>query len=402
MKKIFLVFLIAWIIRLGFVLIWHAIGRGDHLSSDALGYYQIAESLARGDGYRLFGELTARRPPLYPLFITFFLKLRLFPIGVQITQSLVGALSCVILYQISKRIFDEKSGLVSACILSVNYLAVRQSVSVLSETLFVFLLLLSFFLYFGALAHFSKWWFFGSGLTAGLSLLTREVLLLYYPFMVLWILLEKAPRIAPIRSAILFLLGFTLAVGPWTLRNVFVFRQFILVTASAGHTIWLSNNPETEGGKTGGDWVLGEDVVYPDDAYADKLSDSDIELDRYFYGKAIHYILKNPGRFFKLMLVKIVNTWRPYQTDSPQYAKWATALTYLPVMFLGFMGLWWSRRRWRELVPIYLLILYIFFLHAILVAQIRYRFPAMPFLMIFAAYAGLEIWNWVKRTLCHE
>jgi hypothetical protein len=102
------------------------------------------------------------------------------------------------------------------------------------------------------------------------------------------------------------------------------------------------------------------------------------------------------------MGIKIVNMWRPYQADSPPWAKWLTAFCYLPVAIFGLAGLIWSVGRWREFFPVIVFIAYMFLVHAVTLGNIRYRYSVMPFLMIFSAYALIKLWRRVNINVFLE
>ena len=222
-----------------------------------------------------------------------------------------------------------------------------------------------------------------AGLVAGLSLLTKDVMLFYFPFVVFWFFLWKETWKARFFRAGVFLIGFLAAVGPWMIRNSLMTGHLVFIMVSAGHTFYFGNNADFSGGRTGGDLEFGRDSVYPQ--APDQPPLYTVEADRYLFRKAVRFIWSHPRRVVGLMGLKILNMWRPYQTDSPLFAQWAAALTYLPVLGLGLFGMFQNRNRWMELFPVFSLVAYFFCIHIILIAVIRYRYPVMPFFMVFAA-----------------
>ncbi len=401
MKKLAIIFVLALGLRIFLIGVWYQTGQGDRLSADGYCYRTMAENLIQGKGFQLEEKPTARRPPVYPLFVSFFLKYNLFPLGIQIAHALIGALSCLLLFALAKEIFDEKVGLLASGILAIDYLSVRQTLSIMPETLFVFFLLGTF--YFLMLAYREKKMkgVILAGLLAGLSLLTKEVLLFYFPFVVLWVFLWKNSWKNRFLMAGIFSVSLAIVIAPWVVRNSLLYgRPALLTVGGGGKTFYLANNPQATGGITGGDWVLGVDTAMPQDVPSSFRNSPtpDIEED-YFFKEAVNFIWKNPWSFVKLAGKKIVNMWRPYQTDSPVPARWASAVSYAPVLILGLLGLFRSANRWREFFPIFTLIGYIFFLHALLIAHIRYRYPVMPFFMIFASFALLQFFR--KQKVSH-
>ena len=118
--------------------------------------------------------------------------------------------------------------------------------------------------------------------------------------------------------------------------------------------------------------------------------------------KAWDYVRENPVHFVKLMGIKAVRLWFPYYSDSPAFLKFVTAFSYLTVVGFGILGIGLSCSRWREFFPFYLLILYVTLIHSITIPGIRYRYPVMPFLMMFAALGMVEFWARTKGQKSRE
>lgn len=389
MKKVVILFLIALTLRLSFLGFWYFSGQGDRVSSDGRGYYELAKNVREGSGFQLQGEPSLRRPPLYPLMVSLLTVFFPFPFIVQLGQVFLGAANCVLLYLLGRRLFDERVGLLAGGILAVDYLSIRQTASIMPETLFIFFLLTSFYFLYGIREREGPAPAVWSGLFAGLSLLTRDVLILYFPLAFLWLIFWKKEGTRNFKNAFAFAAALFLTVTPWILRNSLLAGRLTPITVGAGASFYLANNPMVTGGGTGGDWELGRETYFWDPREAKDLPLPQLythEAEEALFQKGFKFIQEEPGQFFSLMGKKILNMWQPYQADSPRLAQAAQAASYLPVMILGLAGIFLNLKRWREFLPIFGLFAYIFLLHAVLIAHIRYRYPVMPFLMIFAAF----------------
>lgn len=396
MKKLAILFFSALLIRMVFVFAWYEWGRGDLISWDGGGHYELAKNLLAGKGFQWGGAPTSRRPPVYPVFIACLLPLSPFPLGVYIAQAFVGAMSCVGLFGVGKTLFDRRTGLAASALMAFDYVSVRQTVSIMTETLFVFFLIASFYCLIRAKKESKIQWFMGAGLLSGASLLTRDVLIFYYPCIVLWLLLGREPWKTRLYRLSVFVIPLLLVIGPWALRNSLLYKHPVLITVGAPAVFYLANNPSTTGGTTGGDWEIGLDTVLSEDVRWPSSDTLDPEWERYIVKETFDFIRDHPRRFVEVVGRKIVNMWRPYQTDSPLLARWATALTYLPVVTLGLGGMLWKLKQWKEFFPIFALIAYTFSVHAILMAHMRYRYPVMPFFMVFAAFTLVSLWEKVR------
>lgn len=396
MRRLAVIFLCALLIRMALIFVWYQSGNGDRISWDGGGYYELGKNLLAGKGFQWEGTPTARRPPLYPVFIASTLPFSPFPFGVYVAQAVVGAVSCLALFGLGQILFDRKTGLVAATLMAFDYVSTRQTVSIMTETLFVFFLIISFYCLIRGQRVGKSRWFILAGFLSGASLLTRDVLIFYYPCVVLWLLLGRGPWKIRLYRVSTFVLPLFLVIGPWIGRNSLLLGRPALITIGGASTFYLANNPSTTGGTTGGDWELGRDTSLAEDVRWPSTETAPLEWERYIVSQSFDFIRNHPRRFVELTGRKIVNTWRPFQTDSPLMARWATALTYLPVIVFGLGGMLWKLKQWRDFFPIFALIAYVFSLHAVLIAHMRYRYPAMPFFMVFAAWAVMRLWEKVK------
>ena len=393
-------------IRVGFILTWYETGRGSHLSYDTSLYQRLAQSLADGKGLQVDGVPTSRRPPLYPLFIAFLLKFTPFPGGVQVVQALLGAISCVVLFVIGRELFGTKTGILASAIFAIDYISAREVISVLPEILFTFLLLASFYLLVRWEKENKNRWLVAAGFFAGLSLLTKDVLVFYFPFVALWFFLRAQSWRARFYQAAAFLTGLFFVVAPWVVRNCYLHRYPVLITVSSGHAFYWGNSPQTTIRIKEGHWEMERDTVYPTDPHVPpdpKLPPYfSLEADRYLLHKALDYVWKNPASFVKRMQMKILKMWYPYYSESPTLARWATAVCYIPVLIFGLFGIACCVNRWREFFPIFAFFVYMVVVHAVTISEIRYRYPVMPFLMAFASYGALVLWKKVHSSRLEE
>ena len=325
-------------------------------------------------------------------------KLAPLPFGVQIAQSILGALSCVILFLVGREVFGKPVGLLAAGIYSVDYLAVRQAASVMPEIVFVFFLLLSTWLTMEGQKENRMDKLALGGIFAGASVLTKEVLIFYFILLSFWFLWDSLPWKRRIFRAAIFFLGFSLVTGPWVVRNRLVFGKWGFVTSNVGHMFYLGNNPLISGRMVGEEWEYSDDSGYPqqDPALPPLYTP---EADRYLLRLGVQYVRSHPGRFLELSAGKILRFWFPFYRGSPALAKWLTLLSYLPVLGFGGAGIFifGSARRWKELVPLAAPIVYLTLVSSITISSIRYRYPVMPFLTLFAAFSIHKIWSPARK-----
>lgn len=375
---------------------WWNAGYAHRLSGDSDQYYKIGESLAEGSGYQLYGKPTARRVPVYPLFVAFSMKSGIYPWGLQFVQVILGALSCVLIFILSAGFFGDRVGFLTAIFLAVDYLLVKQVVYILPEIVFIFLLLVTSYFFVKAQTHVNLWWSAGCALAAALTVLTKEVLSLYFLALTALFFLNKGTYQKNMLQALIFVSIFLAALTPWIFRNRQVYHQWVSLSVNSGHAFYQGNNPGIRMRIHGGDWIEGFDTDYPqNDPNLPPLST--LEADRYLMRKAMDFVRKNPGRFLQLAALKAFRFWYPYFTKAQPWSKWLMSASYFLVIPFSLVGMILTKSRWREFSFIYLLIGYLTFIHAITIPGIRYRYPLMPFLMMFAAFGICEMWRRLRH-----
>jgi len=145
------------------------------------------------------------------------------PWPILIVQILMSALSAVLIYRIAEILLERKILSVSAgLIAAVSATSISLSISILSDTLFFFLMVLSFWLYLKGLQA-PKWSLFvWSGLALGIAVLVRSVgmflpvmlVLMYYLF-----IRNSSDRRKALTKAIVAVLIPIVIAGAWSFRN---------------------------------------------------------------------------------------------------------------------------------------------------------------------------------------
>lgn len=396
-KNILIVFVIAFLLRSLVLGAWWQAGYAYRLSGDSDQYYKIGENLVHGVGYQLYGQPTARRVPVYPLFVAFFMKLGIYPHSLQLAQAFLGALSCVLLVSLGTTFFGARVGFIAGFLQATDYLLTKQIVYILPEIVFVFLILIASYLFIKAQIHNNLWWSAGSAAIAALTVLTKEMLSLYFLILpVLFFLNQQSARKNIQRSGI-FLAVYLAVLTPWILRNHQVYHQWTSLSINSGHAFYQGNNPGIRMRIHGGDWIEGHDTDYPEND-PDLPPLSTLEADRYLMKKSMAFIRENPGRFVQLAALKAFRLWHPYFTKAQPWAKGLMIISYFVVVPFSILGIILSKSRWREFMFVYLLIAYVTLIHAVTIPSIRYRYPLMPFLMMFAAFGIQEIWQRKKQN----
>ena len=398
-----LVFAIAFAVRL--VHVWQ-ISAGpffDLPMGDAADFHAWALKLAQGDW---LGEGVFYHAPLYPYFLgAVYAALGSDPLVIRVVQALTGALSCAFLALAGHRLFGARAGLIAGLILAFYAPAIffdgiiqDSALDLLFATLLLWLL--------AEIVHRPStllWFLTGATLAAGV--LTRQnVAVLAVPIL-LWLFLQRQlPARRRVEIAILFALGGAAVLAPVAVRNKVVGGELHLTTFNLGANLFIGNNPQADGyyrplrvDRGNFRFERIDAVQIAERERGRKLLPS--EVSSYWTGRALDYMVSQPIDWMRLLARKTFLVWNATEVadteDQYTYAEWSWPLRLSGYAFhlgvigpLALLGVWvtWPERRrlWLFYVmpAVYLGSVALFFVFA------RYRYPAVPGLVLLAA-AGL-------------
>ncbi|HPP30084.1 MAG TPA: glycosyltransferase family 39 protein [bacterium] len=381
-KKILILFITAFLIRVAFVLTL----KNNFYFDDEFEYYRIAENFLSGKGFFVSEGLKGFRPPLYPILLSILYLLKFNLIGIRIFQCIISALTVLLIYFTGKNLFSEKVALWSSIIAVIYPYFIFYNGFLLTETLFIFFTTLTLYAFITLSARPLSW--IKAGISSGLAGLCRPTMQLYLPVVLIHIACDKEKWKLKIKKIFYILLFFSLTLSPWIIRNYLVFGKFIPGTTMGGRVFWEGNNPYSEGGPC---------RYFPEEI--EKLPE--VERDSAYYRKTIEVIRENPSRFLWLLQNKFKRFWNVIPNASeftkPLY-RIISIFSFgimLPFFILGFfLTLTNSRANF-----IHSLIVLFTVFHVIFLASIRYRVPLEPFYIILAVYGFFWLYNKVSDII---
>lgn len=381
-QKYFLIFIfiIAFSLRIGYAFLEKITSVGND------SYDEIGKYIAQGKGYRMSdGPIENDNAVLWPPGYAFFLGIIYMIFGhshptVWIMQSIIGAFVCVLIFFIGNRLFDHRVACISAVISAICFNLVIYSAMLYSETVFLFLLLLCFIYFYKADALNQNLKYSLSGILAGLSVLTRPIILA--PFLFFSLITFKKN----IKGAILFLFPVVLFISLWIARNYYIYKHLIPICSGMGEIFWDGHHL-----KANGEYTMPEGV--PDNLPIQEY----IKIDNLGYLKGLGFITKYPIKTAFLELRKFslffslvrTDAWWPHIKGIDRIFSFTLSLlSNLLIFGLGIIGIVFSYTKackyisWtRRFIYIYILSLMPF------VVAARYRLTVYPFMIIFSAYA---------------
>jgi 4-amino-4-deoxy-L-arabinose transferase-like glycosyltransferase len=364
---------------------------------DQISYDALARSLLAGQGYRFtehWYPFTPANTPtahwsfLYPLYLAGIYRLIGYhPLGARLFQGIVGgALMCLFIYLIGRRIVSERVALLGAGLAAVYGYFIYYSVALMTETFFIVMVLLSLLvsLQLKDEPSLARWILLG--LSLGVATLIRQTILLFAPVLFVWLFWELKGRIR-LWHVVVSLGMIVLLITPWTMRNYHVYRQFLPLNSNAGYALYASNHPHL-----GTDW-RNEDVVVP--VPEELAGQNEAVINHALLRKGIGFVLEDPGRYLWLILDKALEYFQFWpSSQSSSISNLARVLSfglYMPFMLLGLLL---SLSHWRNYIPLYLFATVHTGIHLISWPSIRYRLPVDAVLMLFA---GLAVLTPVRR-----
>jgi len=304
----------------------------------------------------LGGMSQASRPVLFPFVLAGIYSIFGHSVvAAQIFQSVLGALTCGLVYSLGCEAFDRRAGILAGVGAAIFPQLIYYTGSITTETLHIFLLTASVWLLFAAAKREAGvWWWLAGGAAAGgaalgLAILARSAALGLLPLLAVWLLIRTPNwKTAAIRFACIFA-GAAIVMSPWVIRNYRELGAFVPATTEGGYTFWVTNNPRAIGG--------GE--CFPPDDLTPFEGLSEVEADKLFYRMGIEHVKAEPRLFAKRVASRFVRLWRPWPHASEVGVKEAVigGVSFVPVLLLFVAGVVMARRRWRELSLFYTLII---------------------------------------------
>jgi 4-amino-4-deoxy-L-arabinose transferase-like glycosyltransferase len=375
---------------------------------DAGDYDRHALSIAHGHGYpdavfALSGP-TAFRPPLYPLALAGVYVLGGGWTAGRVLGALLGVAMVALIFAISLRLWGRRVAIVAGVLAAVFPPLVLYSATLLSEPLFLVLVLAALFATLEYRRTQRLRWAALAGLACGLASLTRSngVLLVVAAGFGVWILRPRLSRAALIAPLIVVLVAGA-TVAPWVIRNAIVFHRFVGITTQGGYGLagTYNNEPMRKGEHPG-------HPRQPDQlrAFRDIFERRDLDeaaRSSRLSAQAFKYIDDHPGYVVEAMAW---NTLRVFNlvTEGTWRAGWRETILeaggvervispidpgslYL-VMLLALAGIAAQARALRSARPppfIWLFPLLMVLPAIVVVGLPRYRAPLDPFLVMLAA-----------------
>lgn len=409
------------------------------LKSDALGYHSLASNLLeRGRfSFEKDGPPDTLRTPLYPLFVASIYALAgQRPWVVLLVQIMLDTASCWLLYLVTARILNRRAALLAAGFYALEPFGILYSLTLMSETLFVFLCVAGMYFLAGAVAaaplRRGARVAAAGGLAFGLAALTRPIAAYIPAIVVIVLLVGLRHRLKAFAArAAAFLCVFVLTLSPWLVRNYVTFGSPGLCTAGDYNLLVLHAAPIVEAETGAGPQKAKTLLLAEADARAradgyDPKTMNPFTRARYRRSLALEYIGANPVELCKRCAAGVAFMFANLGTGPyAELLDWPGGAREFRGRGLGpdAVRRWFGQKTWQQtalglVIAAYLTGVYLslaaglsvawrhgdraFLLLCLLVAAYfvvltgpgglgRFRLAAMPFYLVFAGIGASRI-----------
>ena len=367
---------------------------------DARAYLFAARTIAQQHHYPPTTDgLLFFRPPGYPIFLVLATLGAPDRIALAKTaNALLGGAAALLLAAISARIFRRRGvALATGVAAALHPGFVLIATDIQSEPLFMALFLASGFLLLWAVDRPSSNLAVAAGVFLALAALTRPAALVLAVLLLAPLLDRRYPLRVRSHVCASAILGFLLALAPWTLRNALVFRELIVVNDAGGTAFYqgnsdwtirfykLRNRAEYES------WIaaMARDMDQKN-AELVRTGASPMEKSRAFRDMAIEERRADPAGWANLFVRKGWDWLRPYPSRLfwPTWVVIGTGAYYIVLFFLAAVGFASAPGPGVRAFSLALLALTMA-AHVVIIVVWRYRIPYWdPVLLLYAVFGA--------------
>lgn len=378
-----------------------------YLAVDSLYYDEVATNLALGNGFSTSAAppyvRDASRPPLYPLFVSALY--RLFGVhnytAVRLAQVVLDSFSCLLVFLIARIPFSTRTALTASALASVNPFTAIYTATLMREVLLTVLTLLTVWAAMKVAQNRSLGNCALLGTSVGLGVLCKTIMLLFPLLLFGWLLYA-----APAKRRTLLLAAATMAIVlvitvPWSLRE----RPH---ADAEGNALVLS-----ETGGIGADFYWGtleyeyriEELVHHKDDIARRERAKNPAIDSssgnlHYFAMGWERVKRHPVKYLANRVVHLARIWvTSYGVFNSRALTLMASIACILALAAGAVGIWLARPRWRESMPILLMLLYFELVYLPFHAEARYTIPVRPCLLIFVAVTLLQLWRACRCAL---
>jgi 4-amino-4-deoxy-L-arabinose transferase-like glycosyltransferase len=371
---------------------------------DALTYHLLGENIADGKGFErpLHPQLagfeswqpgvpTAEHPPLFPLLVGLFWKLGATTyLAQKLVLCVIGTITVALVGLAGREAGGSAVGLTAAGLAAVYPFLWIVDGSLMSETLYGVFVAATLWVALRFARRPSLGLAAGLGALVGVAALTRGDALVLVPVLLVPLAFRAGAAWRSRLTLTLVAVGaFALVLAPWTIRNLTVFEQPVLISTNGNSVFVGANCDGTYHGELTGLWRF--------DCYGQAPAGDESEQAAEYRDRGLDYARDHVERLPAVMAVRFLRVWdlyRPRQQAEyeiiegrSETASRIGLLVYYPLLLLAAAGAFILRRRRAPLWPLLAFPVIVTATAVVIYGITRLRFAAEPALCVLAAVA---------------
>lgn len=372
---------------------------------DAYYYNEVAINIASGAGYVLNNGQESFDAPAFPVYLALFYSI----FGVKLWifrafQALLASFLVLIVYKLSAVVFNRLCGILAAFITAIYPYYIYISVQILPTGIFILIVALTVWCLFKNLTTGKYLCAIFAGIFFGIGTLSVPPYVSYLPcIFIIYAFYPKLSLKNRIIMPVTIVFCFSLVITPWILRGYFMHNELYFISKGDAPAFIRGNwpNASADHGQMK-EYKLSELLTGEETNVYKNMGEDEKKV--FLKKKMFEYIKSHPIWFIKLYFAKFINLYRFYPSTisgigKNQVIKWISILSYGPVFLLGLVGIFLSRRQWKELLPFYLPFLSMPALYALFLTNVRYRLPLDLYLIMFCSFTIGEL---IRRKCYHR
>lgn len=329
-------------------------------------------------------------------------------------MSIIGGLNVYILILITKKLFDDRTALISSILYIISAPFIIYNTDLLAAPLVVLFNALSILYFLYWTDDPSKKNIIYSGLFLGLSVIIRPNILVFVCFISLYLLIKRN-----IKPLLYFIIPIFLCILPITTVNFIRTGELVLVEDSGPPILYSSNNYNSIGlgyappgvlqvlearFERGQEFTAETSRLFKDIAIA--LHDRDMtvsEINSFYLQETKKQILGDPKRYIRLSLQRLwysFHFFADYDVISTLLRGEKIRNYFLPsgiLLILGLTGLFLYKEKHIKypIIIIYILSYLVFFF--LFYVTERFRLPLIYIIIPFSSHALLSIYEMLRK-----
>ncbi len=375
----------------------------DFLIMDSMHIDRWARAIAAGDA----GNAVYFRGPLVPYLIAALYKMGAGVAGTVLFNHIAGVATCAFVWLLAREYFSRAVALTAGLVAALYWPLIYFEGEVLIEPVFITLVALTLWRLARAMVGPTAMRLAIAGACLGLAALARPTILALLPVLPFAFAAARASgsRASWLRPSLIVTAVCAAVLVPATVHNYRAGHALFPVTWSGSVNFYIGNNALSDGRSSmlpGSEtnWMGGDDeaVAVASRAAGDSLGVA--ATSRFYSDQALEFFAQHPREAVRLTAKKIQMFWEGPERSNEKfiYFFWDRfGLGRFPMpgfwlvapLALAAMVRLWSRRRELSLLYLFVLAYSIGVIAFFVVA--RYRLPIVPVLIVFAAWAAVDL-----------